>query len=228
MNSLNIGESGNVSPENIPDKSQAIWLDRINMYGMLRLIFSQGPGFELFSDIRELRMLSPEANLARFNTELAALQKTIRDKSKSDVVEYQTEFTRLFIGPGKAPAYPYECAYRTPHGLMMQEITSDVRKFYLEKGLVMQRLNAIPDDHLGAELEFFLYMSQQMLEQPEKAITFAETQREFMQKHILSWLDDFVADILANTDNPFFTHLASLLRAFVHWDEDYLVEIISA
>ena len=116
--------------------------------------------------------------------------------------------------------------YRSANRLLMQEITGEVRQFYLEQGLIMQRLNSIPDDHLGVELEFLLYMSQKMLERPVEAVTFAGTQREFLRKHILSWIDDFVNDILNNTNEPFFQYLALILRDFVHWDEQLLCDIL--
>ena len=224
-NDLNIGEPEELmTMQAAPDRNQASWLDRTEMYGLLRLVFLTGPGPELIAALPVLQMKSTEARTAEFNAHLEALQKTIESESNQSITRWQTEFTRLFIGPGKAPAYPYECVYRSPNRLLMQEITGEVRQFYLEQGLIMERLNTIPDDHLGVELEFLLYLSQKMLERPEEALTYAGTQREFLRKHILSWIDDFVNDILNNTNEPFFQHLALLLRDFVHWDERFLGE----
>ena len=224
-NDLNIGEPDELMVmQTNPDPSQAIWLDRTEMYGLLRLVFLTGPGPELIAALPALQMTSPAARSAEFNARLEAFQKIIESESNQSITRWQTEFTRLFIGPGKAPAYPYECVYRSPNRLLMQEITGEVRQFYLEQGLIMQRLNTIPDDHLVAELEFLLYMSRKMLEQPEQALSFAGTQREFLRKHILSWIDDFVNDILNNTKELFFQHLALQLRDFVHWDERFLGE----
>ena len=225
-NDLNIGE-----PEELTvmqpdlDPSQVSWLDRTEMYGLFRLVFLTGPGPKLIAALPALQMTSTAARSAEFNARLEALQKTIESESQESITRWQTEFTRLFIGPGKAPAYPYECVYRSPNRLLMQEITGEVRQFYLEQGLIMQRLNTMPDDHLGVELEFLLYMSRKMLEQPEQALSYAGTQREFLRKHILSWIDDFVNDILNNTHEPFFQHLALLLRDFVHWDLCFLGDL---
>lgn len=207
------------------DANHASWLDRTEMYGLLRLIFLTGPGSELIDALPTLRLISLEARTADFHAHLEALQQTIMSDSNQIITHWQTEFTRLFIGPGKAPAYPYESVYRSANRLLMQEITGEVRQFYLEQGLILQRLNSIPDDHLGVELEFLLYMSQKMLDQPMEAITNARVQREFLRKHILSWIDDFVSDIFNNTTEPFFQQLALLLRDFVHWDEQLLCEL---
>ena len=202
--------------------SPAIWLDRTEMYGLLRLVFLTGPGPELIAALPELQMKSTLARSAEFNAHLEALQKTIKGESKESITRWQTEFTRLFIGPGKAPAYPYECAYRSPNRLLMQEMTGEVRQFYLGQGLIMQLPNRMPDDQLGAELEFLFYLCQKILERTEEAVTYIRTQREFLRKHILSWIDDFVIDILNSTNEPIFRCLGLLLRDFVHWDERFL------
>jgi TorA maturation chaperone TorD len=221
-NSIKIENSENL----LLDENQAILVDRVNIYGMLRLIFANGPSLDFFTGLKELKIFSSEIMKTKFYTQLKSLQKISNEEGIDNLTQLQTEFTRLFIGPGKAPAYPYECVYRSPHGTLMQKITSEVRKFYLDEGLIMQRLNSIPDDHLGAELEFLLYMGQQMVEYPDRIQELSKTQLDFMQKHILTWTDDFSHDILTNTNEKFFKNLALVLKNFMHWDENFLAEII--
>ena len=43
----------------------------------------------------------------------------------------------------------------------MTEETLVVRALYLNAGMVVQNLHRVPDDHLGIELEFLYWLTQQ-------------------------------------------------------------------
>ena len=67
----------------------------------------------------------------------------------------EQEFTRLFLGPGRPVAHPYESVYR--EGRMMGETTLDVRRRLAEEGLTAngQRL----PDHVAIELAFMAHLT---------------------------------------------------------------------
>lgn len=61
-------------------------------------------------------------------------------------------------GAGKLPAPPYESVYASQGRSVMQEKTIEVRKKYLEAGLLPTMLYKIPDDHVATEFEFMYYL----------------------------------------------------------------------
>lgn len=113
------------------------------------------------------------------------------------------EYNRLFVGPGKLLAPPYESAYRNAQGLVMQEETLAVRWFYLQTGIEVSNKNAIPDDHLGLEFEFICYLlaregERLQADDSSTANHYAALYQEFCQQHILSWIYRHCDDILAH------------------------------
>lgn len=113
------------------------------------------------------------------------------------------EYNRLFVGPGKLLAPPYESAYRNAQGLVMQEETLLVRQFYLQAGIEVSNKNAIPDDHLGLELEFICYLLSRegerlQADDSSTANRYAALYQEFCQQHILPWAYQHCDDILTH------------------------------
>ncbi len=207
-------------------KSERMYLsERAQIYDWLRSFFLEGPNPELFDRLELLHLAQASYLQAErtLETDLISSLVELKDSAgnfvrSGNLTPLQTEFTRLFIGPGKAPAYPYESLYRSPKGMLMTEVTSEVRNFYLEQGLLMQQLYSVPEDHLGIELEFIYYLKLKMLEKPEDIPALNIIQESFLREHVLSWIDHFTEDVLANTQEPFFRHLARFLRSFLHWD----------
>ncbi|WP_237715540.1 MULTISPECIES: TorD/DmsD family molecular chaperone [Pelosinus] len=113
------------------------------------------------------------------------------------------DYNRLFVGPGKLLASPYESAYRNAQGLVMQEETIAVRQFYLQAGIEVSNKNAIPDDHLGLEFEFICYLLSRegerlQADDSSTANHYAALYQEFCQQHILSWVYQHCDDILTH------------------------------
>ncbi|MHB1653880.1 MAG: TorD/DmsD family molecular chaperone [Desulfitobacteriaceae bacterium] len=203
--------------------NQVFLFESAQLYDLLRCLFLSGPDAEIMSALNHLELTKLNELQADFVSNLSSLKDSAGKQGASGALaSLQTEFTRLFIGPGKAPAYPYESLYRSPQRLLMTEVTSEVRNFYLEHGLLMQKLYTVPEDHLGVELEFLYYLNLKMLEQPENIPVLRQVQLQFLQEHPLSWIDDFTQDVLANTEEPFFANLALLLKNFLHWDAGLL------
>lgn len=134
----------------------------------------------------------------------------------------KSEYTRLFIGPGKIPVPPYASVYlsKETNAKLMDEKTIEIRKQYLEDNIVMTKLNAVPDDFLGAELEYMSYLTNRSIEAIEKQDTkglkeFLKKQSTFLQNHLLFWIPKFSKDLISSTKEDFFKGLAVLLRGLV-------------
>lgn len=134
------------------------------------------------------------------------------------------EYNRLFIGPGKLLAPPYESAYRNGQGLVMQEETLAVRRFYLQEGIEVSNKNAIPDDHLGLEFEFICYLlarEEESLQAGDSSTAnrYAALYQKFCQQHILAWVYRHCDDILTQAKTELCRNNAVVLIQFLQREE---------
>lgn len=134
------------------------------------------------------------------------------------------EYNRLFVGPGKLLAPPYESAYRNAQGLVMQEETLLVRQFYLQAGIEVSNKNTIPDDHLGLEFEFICYLlaregERLQADDSSTANYYAALYQEFCQQHILSWVYRHCDDILTQAKTWLCRDTAVALVRFLQTEE---------
>lgn len=138
------------------------------------------------------------------------------------------DYNRLFVGPGKLLAPPYEGAYRNPEGLLMQQETLAVRWFYQKAGLAVRRKGSEPDDHLGLELEFVCYLFSRAAQSltrddSEGYYRYMELYEVFLKKHLIQWVFQHVTDVLCHGTTPICRAMALLLRGFIHSEKERLI-----
>lgn len=102
------------------------------------------------------------------------------------------DYDRLFVGPYRLLAPPYESVYRTEEGLLFEEPTFQVRAAYQAFGLAAPRLNREPDDHIGLEFSFLSQLCARALDaldaQDEFTLdTALAAQNAFLRDHLLVW-----------------------------------------
>jgi len=74
--------------------------------------------------------------------------------NESTLADLESDFNRLFVGPGKPLAPPWESYYLSRDHLLFQEETLAVREAYRRLGLEAVSLHSEPDDSLSLELSF--------------------------------------------------------------------------
>ena len=127
------------------------------------------------------------------------------------------DYTRLFIGPGKVLAPPWESAYFNEERLTFQAQTLQVRNWYRRFGLESVKLHSEPDDHAGLEMAFLAHLAQlglTALEQGDEA-RLAETleaQREFLSAHPWRWMPVWCDQVAAQASTDFYRGVARLTR----------------
>lgn len=151
------------------------------------------------------------------------------DKDKV-LASLTTEYTRLFLGPTKLPAPPWESVYVSKEPLLFQESTLTVRRSYLKHGFIPQNYPHEADDHLALELDFMASLSglaHNALEQSDfdKVTDAMEDQKAFLEDHLLKWIPQFAAKLNAS-DTYAYGNLAHILREFLILDTRTLAEII--
>lgn len=105
--------------------------------------------------------------------------------------EVRRDVQRLFTGPGRLLAPPYESVHLNPSGLIFDSETLAVRAFYRRFGLRAPRLNQEPDDHIALELELLSTLAARALEGEAVDGPWADDSvtaiREFVSDHALPW-----------------------------------------
>ena len=160
--------------------------------------------------------------------ELASLRKTLAEVTdwEAFVEHLNIEYTRLFEGPGQAPAPPYASFYLNDGRLMGPE-TLAVRRKYIQWGVASVHMGRMPDDHIALELAFMSYLcgeaSDSLAREEEgrwKALIEAHT--DFLRNHLLTWAPRFCSNMLSATQDAFFANLSRLTQAYLEDDIESL------
>lgn len=197
---------------------------RGHVYELLRRMFLLGPTVELLADLLYMAAVSREDNEAVCPAWERGFSNYLR-QLRPDMVgvlcqELKTEFTRLFIGPRRLPAPPYEAVYRSPERSLMQAVTMEVREQYRGAGLEVKKLNNEPDDHIGLEFEFMYHLNVKALaalqrEDLTAMFTAVDQQERFLTEHLSQWVPLLCDDVAANTFHEFFRRLAQFVKGFI-------------
>lgn len=156
---------------------------------------------------------------------LALLHEALGKWGSTDVAALRRDHRRLFVGPGKVLAPPWESVYLSTDHLVFDKQTVAVREFYARFGLQAPNLRQEPDDHLGLELAFMLHLGASAISAIERAdeaalASLLGAQRAFLRAHLLRWAPACFARINAHADTTYFRGVARLgegtLRGVAH------------
>jgi len=121
------------------------------------------------------------------------------------------EFTRLFIGPPKPAAAPWESFYRAGGGTGFGQATFEMRALLRDAGLEMTGENNQYADHIGIEL---LLLSV-LLERAAAGEGTVEAAAVFAHAHPASWMTEFRAKVQAEAPDGYHAHLLALAEALL-------------
>ncbi len=111
----------------------------------------------------------------------------------STLCELEADFNRLFIGPGRLLAPPWESVYRGVDRMLFDQHTLAVRQTYANFGLQVAHWGHEPDDHLGLEFLFLGHLCEQghhaeTVGDLEAAQVLHEARRHFLGDHMTRWI----------------------------------------
>lgn len=148
-------------------------------------------------------------------TGLALLQTFTTNWQDNQLAELQRDFARLFVGPDRLLAPPWESVYLSREHLLFEEQTMAVRSFYGRFNLRAPHLNNEPDDHIGLEFAFLAHLCSLGLTAVNQNDTDAlaevlQAQRDFLDQHLLRWTPQFCQKVITRAETPFFRGVAHL------------------
>jgi TorA maturation chaperone TorD len=115
------------------------------------------------------------------------------DRGTDVVQQVSVEWTRLFVGPPKPAAAPWETLYRSPsdEGVGFGAATFEMRELLREAGLQLSNENHQYEDHIGIEL---LYLSH-LCAQAAAGAASRQSIVKFAENHPLAWIDALAAKV---------------------------------
>lgn len=159
--------------------------------------------------IKLVQILRMQPNIC-LNHDVNKALMMLEEVNETTLQTFVYDYNRLFVGPHKLLASPYESSYRNFEGAVMQQETIKVRNFYYYGGLQVANEGQVPDDHIQFELEFILHLLTDSNNQEKK-----ETYKLFLEKHLLQWGDKHCEQIQKNSRNDITFAMAVLLKGFL-------------
>ncbi|SEO67886.1 chaperone TorD involved in molybdoenzyme TorA maturation [Halogranum amylolyticum] len=152
---------------------------------------------------------------------LGEFVETNRGRDLDDVhEELEVEYTRVFVGP-RPPVLPHESYYREDTDYLGQGL-ADVEASYAAAGWKPPEDYAEENDFVAVELAFLRWIIGRQATGAEEAFGY---ERVFLDEHLTTWVDDFVDDVLAETDHDLFRAAALVLRGLVEFEDELVAQM---
>jgi len=149
--------------------------------------------------------------------------------SKRSCEALRSDYTRMFVGPGRVPAPPWESLYTDVERLHFSEETLRVRAAYRKHNLSPRDLGHSPDDHIGLELDFMRQLCERAKQADEAGLAaILEDQRAFLDEHLLKWAPDWAGDVVKSAETDFYRGMAELLEAYLVLDREIVEQLLEA
>lgn len=165
----------------------------------------------------------------------ARMQREIAEAGVAVGIErLSSEYTKLFIGPAKLPAPPWESVYATGEPLLFQECTLAVRNAYRSFGYSAVGYPHEADDHVATELSFMAALAEQAYTAYEtgdfeRCKIVLSAQIDFLKEHLLTWIDLFGKRLaLCDQVSRFYPALAEMVALVCERDIGVLEELMAS
>lgn len=167
-----------------------------------------------------------DEGIAENLAEMGAFSEILRKQDPEDArLVLEADFNRLFVGPGKLLAPPWESYYASVRqgegrGFLRGRAERAVADFYRENGFALLHEADVFPDHIGVEFEFLALLAAQEFQahqdgDAEEVARLQKAELLFREQHVRTWVDDFARDVAAGARTPFYRSLALLAARIV-------------
>ena len=203
------------------------------MYWLFADVFGSCPSLISIERLRiSLSALVVGADKDVFAEKLAALRDKLPDADDADATaQFYLEFSRLFgdaiSGYGLPP--PHESVQRKSADPV--SLIAEVSDCYEDAGLAPID-SSVPIDHLGVECRFMAMLCQQEMQrwqrdEGENAMNSLKRQRDFLDGHLLQWVDTYLNVVQAHAQHPFYRDISALALAALPADRATIEEMLA-
>ncbi|NMM18328.1 MAG: molecular chaperone TorD family protein [Cellulomonas sp.] len=193
-----------------------VTLDRFAaVFTVLASLLGEAPEAELVDRVRAADQLAqwPVTDDGESLHGRALLEESAQ--AHEDATAVRRDYNRLFFGPDRMIAPPYESVHRSEEHLVFERDTMLVRAAYAEFGLAAPRLNKEPDDHIGLEVNFLATLCVRGMDALDDADD-AELAhvlrgiRSFLADHVLAWAPTCLTQAAQGATTHFYQGVAAL------------------
>ncbi len=174
----------------------------------------------------------------------AAIHRYLRRAGADPRTDLAVDYARVFLSAGVydgMTAEPYESAFTSEDHLLYQEARDQVMRIYRENGFAVDPSLHMPEDHLGVELEFLARMASRTADAVDgapgadgdadpdaQAARLAAVQAEFIERHVLNWVDDLTDKVDEFAELPLYPAFMRIVRGYASEDRDLMGQLAAA
>ncbi|WP_303728439.1 molecular chaperone [Denitrobacterium detoxificans] len=144
------------------------------------------------------------------------------------------DFTAAWVGTSTYEgryAEPFESLFRGEESRLAGEPAAEVYRALKRASLKVDEYIHLPSDHLSFEMEYLAIMGLRAADQLEAgdlnlARENLETQRAFLNDHVLSWFDDFKALSEKILKTRLYCGVLKVTKGFIELDDELLADAI--
>lgn len=200
------------------------WYSRSFFYELEHVVFGGEPNEQLFAVLSSPDCLLSLESLDGPDLPLSSLLQYANRLSDANFAltamkETRSVYNHVILGLGKRISHLRESTYTSPHRLMMQEETLDVRKAYRAFGYLPKQCPRVADDHISLEYSFLAMLAQESIEAVrrddfEKVAALAVGQKNFIEDHVLKWIDSYAINPRADAPGSLYDMCATSLSSY--------------
>ncbi len=150
-----------------------------------------------------------------------ALNELPKPLDKDTLDELAADYAAIYLNHALSVS-PYESPWLDDDGLMRQEPMFKVKEVYKRFHLEASDWKNRSEDHLVLELQFLAHLLK--LDQNKQTLV---EMANFLDNHLLRWLDKFAKRVAARCYTPFYAGLVLLTSTYVDEVRDILAEILA-
>lgn len=224
-------------PQDTRETLEVILANRVFLYKLFHKTFGREPDasfISLLSDpsvAQAFMLLSSDEEDTMSKAAAFVGKQSGLANDEAYVDRLHLEYMRLFVGPQKLPAPPWESVYRSHQGLLFQESTLTIREIYHKQGFRAEGYPHVPDDSLALELDFMGRMAEKALdalrgEQSEalrEALTVSES---FLRVHLLFWIPKLLERMTTSAFKLFYPQMTKAMLAFMELDHQLVSDML--
>lgn len=136
--------------------------------------------------------------------------------------ELTAEYTRVFVGP-RPPVLAHETYYRDDTQFIGEGL-AEVEASYAAAGWKPPEEYPEENDFVAVELAFLRDLIDRQRHGQEEAFGY---ERVFLDEHLTRWIDGMAADLLAETDEPFYRAAAHVAKGLVELEDEIVAQMVS-
>ncbi len=183
----------------------------------------------------------PEDASAEAAEQFATIKRYLAHCGADPRTDMAVDYARVFLSAGVydgLTAEPYESVFTSEDNLMMQDARDEVVSIYRSQSVAVDPELRMPEDHLGLELDFVSTMASRAAQairdadasgdSYEKAACAIRVQHDFIESHILNWIDQLIEKVDEFAELPIYPALMRIIKIQAQQDRAFLEEVVRA